>query len=310
MSTTLDSKPKLQPYLMLLLVIALGISLAKLMWLVLTPEKKLVLAPTNNNIASIAEKEKTNYGKLIADQHIFGKVVIEKAPKKSATKPKEVVKKPVKPKIKVNANLHGIVAYQSKQGFALISNNSGPQKVYAKGDTLQEGVTVSDILPTKVLLNNNGVEEELLLPVKSFKDPSKARRTSQSKSASLPGANPPTGLPNGANNTTGNTAGALPDLNQFRQEIIADQTKITDIVRASPAIVNGQFIGFRVRAGRKRKVFRQLNFRPNDIITEINGIVLDSQSKGLQVLGQLQEATSLSIKVKRGDQEVYIDHSF
>ena len=300
MSATLESKPKLPGFISLLLVIALGISLAKLMWLVITPQQQHVLAPQNSSIASINEKKLTNYGKLIADQHIFGEVVIKKTPVKPNETPVEVVQ-PVVPKIKLNAKLHGIVAYKTQEGFALISNNNGPQKVYAKGDTLQEGVIISDIFPTKVVIDNNGIAEELLLPKKLNK---KGVRSSQQAAASLKKYKLP--LPKAPTTRENGT----PDLNQFRQEILTDPRRLTDIFRASPAIINGQFIGFRIRSGKNRKLFRQLNFRANDIITEVNGIVLDDASKGIEVLGQLENATNLSIKVKRGKQEVFIDHSF
>ncbi len=301
MSATLENKPKLPGFISLLLVIALGISLAKLMWLVVTPQQELVLNPQNSNVVTIAQKEATNYGKLIADQHIFGEVLIKKAPINKVTKP--VIAKPVKPKIKLNAKLQGIVAYKSKEGFALISNNNGPQKVYSKGDSIQEGVVISNIFPTKVVVDNNGNEETLLLPVKNDGKKSRVKQTQSLRN--LPGANIAKPVP--VNNS--NTAKAL-DLNQFRQEILTNPAKLTDIVRASPAIINGQFIGFRVRSGKNRKLFRQLNFRANDIITEVNGILLDDANKGIEVLAQLESATSLSIKVKRGNQEVFIDHSF
>lgn len=302
MSSTLESKPKLAGFISLLLVIALGISLAKLMWLVITPQQQLVLTSQSNNTVSIAQKKETNYGKLIADQHIFGEVVVTKKPVNTQVKP--VVAKPVIPKVKLNAKLHGIVAYKSKQGFALISNNNGPQKVYSKGDALQEGVVISIIFPTKVVVDNNGTEETLLLPVKND---GKKTRTNQAQSLkNLPGSNPVRSIP--VNNSADNQA---PDLNQFRQEVLAaGPSKLTDVVRASPAIINGQFVGFRVRSGKNRKLFRQLNFRANDIITEVNGIVLDDANKGLEVLAQLESASNLSIKVKRGNQEVFIEHSF
>ncbi len=305
MSATIDKKPILPGFISLLLVIALGVSLAKLMWLIITPQQQLVLKPQNNKVASLNKKETTNYGKLIADQHIFGEVVIKKKPVKPKKQTVKVVK-PKAPKVKLNAKLHGIVAYKSQEGFALISNNNARQKVYAKGDTLQEGVTISDILPTKVLVDNNGIVEELLIPKKIKTNKSRASQKSGTRSlANLPKYTA-TPLP------TGDVpqAGAKPDLNQFRQEILANPQKLTDIVRASPAVINGEFIGFRVRSGKNRKLFRQLNFRANDIITEVNGIVLDDANKGVQVLGELESATNLSIKVKRGNQEVFIDHSF
>jgi len=306
MGATIDNKPILPSIISLILVIALGISLAKLMWLIITPQQELLLKPQNSQAVAVTQKEATNYGKLIADQHIFGKVVIKKTPVKPKVEPVAKVE-PVKPKVKLNAKLHGIVAYKSQKGFALISNNNSRQKVYGEGDALQEGVTVSEILPSKVLVNNNGTIEELLLPKKIKSAPGKTSQRAGTRSLSnLPKAN--ANLPQGDSALTPNQK--TPDLNQFRQEILANPAKLTDIVRASPAIVNGQFIGFRVRSGKKRKLFRQLNFRANDIITEVNGIVLDDANKGVQVLGELENASNLAIKVKRGNQEVFIDHSF
>lgn len=302
MSATLESKPKMPGFISLLLVVALGISVAKLMWLVITPQQPPTFAPQNNNTSSVSQKKVTNYGKLIADQHIFGEVAIKKAPPKPVVAQSSVAKKPKVPKVKLNAKLHGIVAYKSQKSFALIANNGGPQKVYGEGDTLQQGVTINSIEPDKVMVLNNGIEEALLLPVKDNKG---ARKSAQALKKTPVASSNAASLPSAAS-----TANGVPDLNKFRQELLVNPNKIADIIRAAPAIVNGEFIGFRVQAGRKRKLFRQLNFRPNDIITEINGIVLDDASKGIEAMGQLQSAASLSIKVKRGDQEVSIDHSF
>lgn len=302
MSATIESKPKLPGLISLLLVIALGISLAKLMWLVITPQQKFVTQNQTNDVATTNLKTDINYGKLIADQHIFGEVVVSKTPVVKVT-PTEVIK-PVVPKVKLNAKLHGIVAYKSQKGYALISNNNGPQKVYGKGDTLQEGVTISNIFPTKVVIDNNGTDEELLLPVKiKSKKAAPRQQASRQKNAALASTNPSLPGATPVNNQA-------PDLNQFRQEVLADPSKLMDIVRASPAVVNGKFAGFRIRSGKNRKLFRQLNFRANDIITEVNGIVLDDANKGVQVLAELEGATNLAIKVKRGNQEVFIDHSF
>lgn len=305
MIATLESKPKLPGFISLLLVIALGISIAKLVWLVITPQAELVLTSRDSNAGPVIQTKAIDVGKLIADQNIFGEVVTKKIPETAKVEPKVEVK-PV-PKVKLNAKLHGIVAYKFKQGFALISNDNGPQKVYAENDTLQDGVIISKVLGTKVLVDNNGVEEELLLPIKEDKKPSKS---SKQDISNLPGYKKE--KPQAANNNPSPSGESeeLPDLNQFRQEILTNPSKLTDIVRASPAMVNGKFSGFRVRSGKNRKLFRQLNFRANDIITEVNGIVLDDQSKGLQVLSQLESATDLSIKVKRGTEEVFINHSF
>ena len=307
MSATLQTKSKIPGFISLLLVIALGISLAKFMWLVITPAPTITFDNKGDSVAVVNQKKAVNYGKLIADQHIFGEVVVKKAPK---VKKAEAVKAaPVKPRVKLNAKLQGIVAYKSKQGgYALISINNGTQKVYGKGETLQEGVTISDVLPSKVILDNRGNKEELLLPLKEARNGGGNSNTSPLNRRGYPTGQPKSADPAGIG-LTGQKPNIGLDLNQFRQEALVNPSKLLEIIRTSNAIVNGQFVGFRIQPGSNRKMFRQLNFRPNDIITEVNGISLDDPNKGVQVLSELSQASSLSIKVKRGNQEVFIEHS-
>ena len=61
MNATIDSKPKLPGFISLLLVIALGISLSKLMWLIITPQQQTVIAPQNNQVVSINQKDQKIY---------------------------------------------------------------------------------------------------------------------------------------------------------------------------------------------------------------------------------------------------------
>ncbi len=304
MNAVVQSKPKLPGFVSLLLIIALGILLAKLMWLVMTPVAEISTQASQVSEAGNIQRKKVNYGKLIADQHLFGilekKVVVKKAP----PPPKPVEK--VEPKVKLNLKLQGIIAYKSKDGFALISLNNGPQKVYVKGDTIDQGVVVNDILPEKVLLDNNGITEELLLPINDNEKNARDRNRLGSGVSPAPAPSPrskqtqpPASAKNGA-----------PDLSGFRKEVLANPAKLMDIARPSPAIVDGQFIGFRVQPGRKRQFFRKLGFRPNDIIIEVNGIVLDDASKGAMVLGELSQAAEISVTVKRGNQEIQIQHTF
>ncbi len=297
MSTATHKKSKLPEFFSLILIVVLGIIGAKLMWLVITPKPLTTnQAPSMSN-STIISKEKINYGKLIANHHLFGEVVVKKA---------AIVKTPTKteePKVaptKLNLKLHGIVSYKSnsKKGYALISSSGKPQKVYGKGDELQKGVTVRDIFPDKVVLDNHGKTEDLILPVKNTKSSSSKKR----------GEIPPA-YPASLGIQTAKKATDL-DLGVFRQEVQKNPQKLLDIASPSPAIVNGKFMGFRLQPGRKSKLFRQLGFRPNDIITEVNGIILDDSSKGPMVLGELAQASELSITLKRGSQEIFIQHSF
>jgi len=303
-----QSTPKIAGFISLILISILGVSLAKLMWLVITPEKSFQIETKQVTHQANTKKQKTNYGKLIANQHLFGQVKKVVAPPKVTSKATPI--KTVAP-VKLNLKLHGIVAYKSRSrdGFALISSNNGRQKVYVKGDEIENGVTVEKILSEKVVLDNNGQKEELRLPVKESKNKPKATaRVSNPRNNSRFRNSPPNMPPPVRNRQS--SRNSPPDLANFRQQVMANPRKLMDIATPSPAIVDGNFIGFRVQPGRERKLFRQLGFRPGDIITEVNGIVLDDAGKGAMVLGELAQATSVSVTVKRGSQEIFIEHSF
>lgn len=307
MAATFQTKSKLPGMINLLLVVALGILASKLMWMIVSPVKKSNLQIEDIGIVAEAQKKVINYGKIIADSHLFGEIKKIKVIKKET--PTAPVKKVVTP-TKLNLKLHGIVAYQDKKGFALISSSGGAQKVYGEGEEIQKGVTISKIYPEKVTLNNHGQDEDLLLPKKTNRKSAPTRNTRATRPTNLLHNKP--GEPTFGNSASrkNNAEKKSFDIAKFREEAIASPQKLMEIARPSPAMVNGQFIGFRVQPGNQRKVFRQLGFRPNDIITEVNGILLDSASKGAQVLAELAQASSLSIKVTRGNQEVFIEHGF
>ncbi len=306
-ATVAQSKPKLPGLINLVLISVLGVSLAKLMWLVITPEQNINTQIQQVNQTNIATKQKVNYGKLIANQHLFGQVKKVVAPPAPTPTAQPAVKAPAP--VNLNLKLHGIVAYKTKakDGFALISLNNGPQKVFSKGQELEEGkgVFVVEILPEKVVLDNNGKEEELILPRKEPRGKNQNTPSPRSNTPSFGNAVAPP--PTFKRQRRG--AGQI-NLANFRQQVMSDRTKLLDVASTSPAVVNSRFIGFRLHPGRKPQLFRQFGFRPNDIVTEVNGIVLDDITKGAIVLGELAEASEISIKIKRGNQELYIQRSF
>ncbi len=80
MSATIQTKPKLPSFISLLLVVVLGIIAAKLKWLIITPKQQSTGQVQAVENVTIQSKEKINYGKLIANQHLFGVVEVKKAP--------------------------------------------------------------------------------------------------------------------------------------------------------------------------------------------------------------------------------------
>ena len=298
MTKITTSKPIFLKLINLILVIGLGISAAKLMWLALTPVKQISPRVEANSPLDTQVKINTNYGKIISSHHLFGEIT--KTPVVSSA-PTTTINKSLTP-TKLNLTLHGIVAYQSKNGFALISSPNKPQEVYEKGQKISDGVFVDDIYPNKVTLNNRGRIEELLLPVDEL----------VSTPSTTPYQAPNSSIYNksGLSSVINTSANKPVDLAAIRQSAFKNPQKLMDIIRPFPAVVNGQFLGYRIIPGRNRQVFRQLGFRRNDIIQEVNNIVLDDPSKGVMLLGELSQASSVSVRIKRGNRIIDIQHQF
>ena len=103
--------------------------------------------------------------------------------------------------------------------------------------------------------------------------------------------------------------GADSQVSNMRKEILKNPAKLAELVNAVPAMENGQFIGFRIITKKSHPVFNDLNLRSGDIITQVNGIDIDSPQKGLQVLQQLSTAQQVQVTLQRNGETVHLDHS-
>ncbi len=283
-----------------LLAVILAIMLASLFWLVFTPESAV---PT----ASVAQQQKVNkntplknYGQIVASQHIFGKEPIKKATSKPKNTPTPVTR--------LNLVLFGIVAREGRKSYAIIANGKkAKQGIYGVGEEPQPGVKIDSILPRKVILRHAGKLEELLLPVKKSVSRSNAHLPSAPAPTAKLGA---TTLPT---NSTNSDANKLPeeDLGALRDTLANNPDRLLEIASITEAKdKDGNLTGYRLSPGKNRKMFRKLGLRPGDILTQVNGIVLNSPAKGLLVMTELSSAASISITVKRGDQEISIEKAF
>lgn len=318
---------KVPGVLTVLLVIALGVTLANLLWMIVTPAPSIAQAANRPNPkqAGLLTRQE-NYGKLIADQHLFG--AIPKAAPTKIKKPEPVkVAKPTKAPVKLNLKLHGIISSKNEDGgFAMISYNGKTQEVFSLGEAIPKqlpgedevesiGVMVTKIAKESVTIDNNGTEQILTLPKpdKNSKTASNNRRNAPRARSSA--ANPriiqPQVTPSNANNTpTIGTSGGIQTLTQLREEAMVNPNVLMTVITPSIVRENGQMTGVRVYPSRNRKLFRALGLRNGDVVTQVNGVMIDDQSKGLAIFQQLAESSSLEIHVKRGGNEQILTPQF
>ena len=70
-------------------------------------------------------------------------------------------------------------------------------------------------------------------------------------------------------------------------------------------------IGFRVNPGRDREAFSALGLEPGDVVTDVNGTVVNDPNRGIAVFEALGEATMANVTVRRNGvaQVIVIDTS-
>lgn len=268
----------LPPAVTAILVLTIAYQLAGLTW-------ALVPGSTETGVIPITSVPGGNSGAgspgnagfaSLASAHLFGE-----APKTTGgpVVPVQVVDAP---DTTLNLSLTGILATDEDEsgGKVIIASNRGQERSYTVGQEIENanGTTLHSVYADRVLLNRGDRLETLRLPKEPAAGGTVAGRPTTSF---LPPASAP------AQNDS------------LRNVISQNASRLTDIIRLAPHVQEGQVVGFRVTPGRDRETFEALGLQSGDVVTDINGTVLDDPSRGLQVFESLGEATMANVTVLR-----------
>jgi general secretion pathway protein C len=260
----------LPPVLVVVLVLAIAYRLAELTWLVV-PGDSPAAPPPAVATRSAQGPAATSSLESLADWHPFGTA--------SQAAPEAVVEEVVDaPETTLSLVLHGVWArHEPEGGTASISSGRGEQKFYRAGAAIDggNGATLHSVYENRVLINRNGRLETLRFP----------------QPQELLGAAPP--MARVAPPMPQNPGGSL------REVLSANASRITDVIRASPHLENGQMVGYRITPGRDRDSFAALGLEPGDVLTDVNGTVLNDMATSLQVFESLGEASMATVTVLR-----------
>jgi general secretion pathway protein C len=270
----------LPPGLTGVLVIAIAYQLATLTW-TLVPGSMPAAVPLSRTADTGANAPASDYS-VLTNSHLFGE---------AAEQPAQVVTPAIDaPDTTLSLTLKGILAKEADtDGGAIISGSRGEDKAYAVGQTIDnaDGATLHSVYPDRVLLNRSGRLETLRLPKELTSSAAPMARPSP-----LPQAAPVAVAP-------------------LRDVISNNAARLTDIIRPAPHVQEGQIVGFRLTPGRDRAAFEALGLQPGDVVTDINGTVLDDPSQGLAIFQALGESTQANVTVLRDGvpQVIVIDTS-
>lgn len=224
---------------------------------------------------------------------LFGKEV---APAPVVEEKPEVVQEVVE-ETRLNLTLVGSFANEvdDKKAYAIIAN--GRAQVLYKVDEAIEGlnnVSLLKVFADKVIINNRGKQEALLMYPEG-----ESLGSSGGSGAASPFVEreaPP------SRTSEGSAAQALANLNDTQR-----LQKISDVIRFTRKTENGKMIGFRVLPGRNRAGFEQTGLQLNDVVTAIDGSVLDNLRTANEIYKEKRNATQASLTVLRDGSELTVD---
>jgi general secretion pathway protein C len=180
-----------------------------------------------------------------------------------------------------NLVLAGTIATQDpKHGIALISDG-GPSKVYAVGDRVS-GAALHSVYLDHVILDRAGTLETLVLQ------------------RLVAGSGPAPALHR--NEVDPRTVAAVDNI---RRLVEKDPGILDQVMRTVASYDNaaGKLRGFRAYPGRNRAIFNKLGLKPGDLVTAINGTMLDDPQRSQEVFNTIQSSNQVTVTVERGGQK-------
>ena len=146
-----------------------------------------------------------------------------------------------------------------------------------------------------------GFEKDEKTEKEKAKQPQKSaleRRQTQKKSRSIDSRNSPYST-NGKDFTI-SSAEVDQQLNDF--------SKLLNQARVEPSFVNGEHIGYKIRAIDKGSLYEKLGLKNNDVIQQINGENIDSPEKAFGLLKMLRNEREINLKIKRGNNQQNLNY--
>lgn len=202
-------------------------------------------------------------------------------PQKAATSARQTTLTEKPPETKLQLTLQGTY-HSSKTSFAMITAADNKNAYYTLGQALPGGATLVEIHPHYVILLRQGQHEMLRLVGTETREVAKQSTVATSS-------------------TEPNTPEQL--LGRYQRQLTTQPDSLIKLLRVAPFVDEaGRFIGYRLRPGEDADLMSQFNLQADDILTNINGVALDSPLKGLEAIQQLAVADRLDLQLLRDGQ--------
>ena len=255
-----------------IVLLLLCFQISQIMWKSITPEPiiKKIKIPENmhqksmKNEGSIRSIDSRN----IINQNLFGASEDKKNKAFDETAQELEMLSNVK-ETSLNLKIKGIIHdAMSSESLALISRSEEEAKVFKINDTVVQGTRLHSIYADRIILDNRNDLESLKLP----KDEA------------------PTSITKIIDND-------IKPLNQFGAEL-------ADTIRPTPYFKSGKQAGYRVYPGNDRKKFMSLGLMSGDLITSVNGMVLNDPQKAMMIFQDIKKESQVILSIMRNNESI------
>ena len=183
--------------------------------------------------------------------------------------------------------------------WAAVEDQSSRRTVVVRvdDDVVTNKARVTRIERKRIVLSENGVLRELVL---SAPKPTTSKAASARKRPKRPrGRTRRPARPSRAAPVVAPQPAVAPTATTPLSDANVNAAKLFSEARILPKYVDGALVGMQVNTIQPGSFFEEAGVQEGDVITEVNGITIDSPEKSAQVFSEVSEATQLTIGIDR-----------
>ncbi len=207
----------------------------------------------------------------------------------------------------LSLTLSGVVASNYEKIGRAIIGAGNKQDVYAVGAVLPvgEGVTLVKVMRDRIVINNNGQSEVLMLYQNDSNAKTKAVATHDSPAVSREDSQRMLEWEADHAEPEVATAPQRPTVSLPDQAITGLGRSMSDIVTMNTFNEGGKMVGFKLSPGRDTDKFKELGLQTGDVVIAVNGWPMSNPQQILEMYNNL--GNSASLQVKRGGNVMTVD---
>jgi general secretion pathway protein C len=187
--------------------------------------------------------------------------------------------------------------HEERSRAAIEDEKTRKHMVVSVGDAIEghNRVRVDAIERARVILDNKGRREELALKDEAIEQPKRSRPRRTPRQARR--------RPERNDDKLGDRIEKLSGGDGRSLSTILSQARIV------PHYVEGQMQGIKIDSIKDASLFQKAGLQNGDVITEINGIVIDSPESNKAIFDELATADAFEIAALRGDSPIQMSAS-